>query len=311
MTQENSELGVSVVIPHYGDPSLAIALLADLAVQTTTRPLQIIVSDDASPEPFPSDTEVACDLVRRESNGGFGAAVNSGAAAAVQPLLLILNSDLRIGPEFIDQLCAAAAPWLPAIVGPALLNEHGTVGHTARRFPRLRTSATAAFVPLARWRHTERWHRSVGHVTPAPASGATVCDWIEGAALLLSTELFRTLGGFDERFFMYSEEVDLQTRARQLGVPSVVLGNVTATHSGGGSADNSKRYEWLIQGEWIYADKWRGRRSARRYQVAMLGVFTINFLWRSVRSALGRDSQPLASFALASRAIRNASSRRE
>ena len=309
MTQENSELGVSVVIPHYGDPSLALALLADLKAQTTTRPLQIIVSDDASPEPFPSDTEVACDLVRRESNGGFGAAVNAGAAAAVQPLLLILNSDLRIGPEFVDQLCAAAAPWMPAIVGPALRNEHGVVEYSARRFPSLRTSATANLAPLTRWRHSERWHRSVGHVTPAPASGATVCDWIAGAALLLPTELFRELDGFDERFFMYSEEVDLQTRARALGIPSILLGDVAATHSGGGSSDNTKRHAWLLQGEWIYADKWRGRGAARRYQAGIFGVFVINLVWNSGRRILGRDSQPLASFALASRAIRNASSR--
>lgn len=309
MTQHIGAHGVSVVIPHYGDPTLAIALLGDLDVQTTTRPLQIIVADDHSPEPFPAETPVPCELVRRESNGGFGAAVNAGAAVAVHPLLLILNSDLRIGPGFIDDLCREAAPWMPAIIGPALVDEHGSVTHSARRFPRIRTSAIAVLVPLARWRRTERWHRAVGHMTPAPASGATVCDWVEGAALLLPTELFGELGGFDERFFMYSEEVDLQTRARLLGIPSVVLGDISATHSGGGSSEATKRFGWLVQGEWIYADKWRGRAAARRYQAAMLGAFVVNLVWNSFRRALGRDTKPLATFTQSSRAVRYASSR--
>ena len=306
MGQDIGAGGVSIVIPHYGDPSLAIALLADLDVQRTTRPLQIIVADDHSPEPFPTETLVSCQLVRRESNGGFGAAVNAGAAVALHPLLLILNSDLRVGPGFIDDLCREAVPWMPAIIGPALLDEHGSVTHSARRFPRLRSSAIAVLVPLARWRHTDRWHRAVGHLTPAPVKGATVCDWVEGAALLMPTVLFRELGGFDERFFMYSEEVDLQTRARLLGIPSVVLGDVSAVHSGGGSSDITKRFAWLVQGEWIYAEKWRGRRAARRYQAAMLGAFLINLFWNSFRSALGRDSQPLATFAQNSRAVRQA-----
>ena len=309
MAQEHAVLGVSVVIPHYGDPSLATALLADLDAQTTTRPLQIIVADDHSPEPFPSDLDVAYDLIRREANGGFGAAVNAGAAAAVHPFLLILNSDLRIDPGFIDELCGAAAPWMPAIVGPALRNEHGVVEYTARRFPCLRSSATANLALLTRWRHSARWHHAVGHLTPISASGATLCDWVAGAALLLPTELFRELQGFDERFFMYSEEVDLQTRARELGIPSVLLHDVIAIHSGGGSSDNTKRHAWLLQGEWIYTDKWRGRGAARRYQAGIFCVFMINLVWQSGRRILGRHSKPFATFAQNSRAIRNASSR--
>ena len=309
MHQNVTDGGVSVVIPHYGDPSLALSLLADLHAQTTTRPLQIIVVDDHSPEPFPTDNEVSYDLIRRESNGGFGAAVNSGASLAVHPSLLILNSDLRIHPAFIDDLCRASAAWMPAIIGPALVDEHGTVGHSARRFPRIGTSTIAALVPLARWRHSDRWHRAVGHLTPAPSSGAIACDWIEGAALLLPTELFRRLQGFDERYFMYSEEVDLQTRARLLGIPSIVLGEVSAIHSGGGSSEDTRRFAWLIQGEWIYTEKWRGRGAARRYRAAMFSAFVINLVWNSVRRAFGRHTRPLATFTMSSRALRDASSR--
>lgn len=301
--------GVSVVIPHYGDPTLARTLLTDLESQATDRPLQIIVVDDHSPEPFPTGDSGSHELIRREVNGGFGAAVNSGAAVAVHPLLLILNSDLRIGPEFVEQFCREAEPWMPAIAGPSLVDEQTNVRHSARRFPRPLTSAAAALTPLARWRQTDLWHRMVGHVTPAPGSGVVTCDWIEGAVMLLPTALFGELGGFDERFFMYSEEIDLQRRARQLGVPSVVLGDVSATHSGGGSATSGQRLGWLIQGEWIYMDKWGGRSAVLRYRTAMYGALVISLLWDTLRAALGRGAQPLVNFTAWSRAIRQAPTR--
>lgn len=301
--------GVSVVIPHYGDPAHATALLADLAARAAERPIQIIVVDDHSPVPFPDDPEAGVDVLRRDSNGGFGAAVNSGAAVAVHPLLLILNSDLRVDPDFIESLCRLAEPWMPAIVGPSLLDEERSVGHSARRFPRIRTSMIAALVPLARWRTTEHWHRAVGHLSPAPSSGVVTCDWIEGAAMLMPTALFRELEGFDERFFMYSEEIDLQRRARQRGVPSIVLGDVSAMHHGGGSSEDGPRLGWLLQGEWIYLDTWRGRSAARRYQAAMFLAVTVNLVWNGLRAALGRTTRPLAGFTMWTRAIRGAPKR--
>ena len=198
---------------------------------------------------------------------------------------------------------------MPAIVGPALLEQNGAVRHSARRFPRIRTSAIAAIIPLHRWRTTERWYRSTGYLTPAPGSGATVCDWIEGAVMLLPTATFRELQGFDERFFMYSEEVDLQRRARQLDVPSVVMGDVKVTHTGGGSMQSGQRLGWSTQGEWIYFDKWQGRGAARRFQIAWSGTVAINLVWDLLRALLGRKSHPFRYLAARLRVIRQASAR--
>lgn len=304
-----SPAGVSIVIPHHGDPALAATLVGDLRAQITSRPVQIIVADDHSPEPFPTDGDRArgCEVVRRATNGGFGAAVNTGAAAAVHPLLLILNSDLRIGEDFVESLCALAEPWMPAVVGPALVDPDGTVRHTARRFPSITRSALAGLTPLARWRSTERWHRAVGHEVPALRSGTRVADWIEGAVMLLPTESFRRVGGFDERFFMYSEEVDLQRRTHDLSMPSVVVGDVCAEHIGGASSDDPKRLAWLLQGEWIYFDKWAGPAGGSRYKAAMFTVTVVNLLWNSIRAALGRDTRTMAAFHLWWGAIRGAS----
>ncbi len=78
--------------------------------------LEIIVSDDRSPIPFP-DTE-GVSIVRRERNGGFGSAVNSGAARARGDWLIILNSDLELGENFISSMLTALAVYPQALASP-------------------------------------------------------------------------------------------------------------------------------------------------------------------------------------------------
>ena len=259
-----SPVGVSIVIPHYGDPSLAQTLVGRLRSQSTTHPIQIIISDDQSPTPYPDDPDL--DLVRREVNGGFGSAVNTGAALAVHPLLLILNSDLEIGPEFIEELIDAAIPWLPAILSPGIRTPAGHRVHVGRNFPTIASQSFAELTPLARWRQRDWWHRLAGHQLDSASDLVVPCDWLLGAALLLPTEIFRSLEGFDERFHMNSEETDLQRRARRLGIPSVYLGTVEAIHDGGGSSADDRRYQWLLEGQWRYAAKWHGACRARALQ---------------------------------------------
>ena len=98
--------GVTVVVPHHGDPAPTLATIGDLRAQVTDLAVDVVVVDDCSPEPFPDADGVT--VVRRETNGGFGSAVNSGAAVATQPLLLVLNSDVALTPTFVDDLVTAA-----------------------------------------------------------------------------------------------------------------------------------------------------------------------------------------------------------
>lgn len=307
MVGPTSSDGVSIVIPHYGDPEESRALLDTLAEQRTDRPLQIIVVDDHHPRPFPPIERPGFEVVRREVNGGFGTAVNTGASLARHPLLLILNSDLTIDADFVEDLCREAAPWMPAIVSPTVLDASGHQQYIARRFPGITTSAIAALVPLARWRHTERWHRAVGHEIPDPTSSGIVCDWFVGAVILLPTEVFHRLDGFDERFHMNSEEIDLQRRAKSLGLRSVVLPGVTVEHIGGGSSDAARRFRWLMEGEWRYREKWEGRFRARVFRATMLVVMTINLIWNCVRAALGRPTHPIDTFRRSVDAVLHAS----
>ena len=280
---------LSIVIPHYGDAAPSLALVAHLLPQFGPGD-ELVVADDCSPTPFPDTGGVR--VVRRATNGGFGAAVNTGAAAASGDLLLILNSDLEVGPTFLADLVAAASPWLPCVAGPRIVDADGHVAPTARHFPTVGHQVVEWLTPLARWRDGRALHEAVGHDMDAlDASSPTVTDWLVGAALLLPTELFREAGGFDERFHMNSEEVDLQRRLRERGVPSVYLPGVTVTHEGGGSSDPAKRRAWLVESRWRYAEKWGGATALR---VGLTAATAANLLWNLGRRALGRDTRPLA-----------------
>jgi N-acetylglucosaminyl-diphospho-decaprenol L-rhamnosyltransferase len=278
--------GVSIVIPHHGSAVSTVELIRLLQRQTTQRAVQIIVSDDASPSRFPHVPGVQ--VVHRTRNGGFGSAVNSGAALAQHEYLLILNSDVIMQDTFIEELLVAAEPWMPAVASPHVTTLDGHDAWTGRHFPRTRHQFVEWLAPLARWREWPTLHEAVGHDTRA-AEGDTVVDWVVGAAMLVPTSEFRAVGGFDERYFMNSEEVDLQRRLKERGVPSVVLGSPTLIHEGGGSSDAARRRSWLVTSRLAYAGKWGGRR---RLQVALSVATAVNLGWNIGRRCLGRPVSP-------------------
>ena len=284
---------VSVVVPHYGDPANALAVVARLAAQRGIA-LEVIVADDASPDPMPEAPGVR--VVRRAANGGFGAAVNRGAAVATAPLLLVLNSDLEFGDTFVRDLVTAAEAWQPAVAGPALVDPSGAPQWTGRRFPTALQQVVEWCTPLARFRHTAWWHRAVGHDVRAVPGTVTPTDWLVGAALLLPTATFRAAGGFDERFHMNSEEVDLQRRLAEVGVPRVYLGTVEARHEGGGSSASDRRRQWLVTSRVRYARKWGGARAATALRAALALASLGNLAVNLVRQAGGRDLDALAVF---------------
>lgn len=291
---------VTVVIPHYGEASPTLRLIHQLSRQNDASGLHVVISDDASPEPFTvpelgesgqlKDSDLRVTVVHRSSNGGFGANVNSGLAKVDTPFALVLNSDLEIAPDFVAELTRAALPWQPAVLAPRVINQDGSEQWTGRHFPTVGHQTVEWLSPLARWRHTRLLHEAVGHDTRATGTKSVSVDWVMGAAMLLPMEPVRQIGGFAEDYFMNAEEVDLQLRLRALGVASVVVGSVTAIHEGGGSSDPVRRRTWLVDARTNYAKKWGKPRVLKAALTAATGV---NLAVNSVRAAAGRDIRPV------------------
>ncbi len=209
---------VSVVIVSYESRALLARCLAALAADANrTATCEVIVVDQASQDGTAAWLEAehpAVRVVALPENVGFGAGNNRGAALASGRWLLLLNSDAFVRPGAIDELVRFAESRPRAgIVGPRLLWPDGRLQRSCRRFPTVFRLATEYLylrkvAPRSRilngfyygeFAHDEAWR----------------VDWVTGACALVRRELFERLGGFDEAFFLYSEEVDLLYRARE------------------------------------------------------------------------------------------------
>ncbi len=112
---------VSAVIPFYGEPEPVLAIIDTLRAQQGIDPadIEIVVSDDVSPTPFPEVEGVT--VVRRPVNGGFGKAVNSGVAAATGEWVFILNSDLELDNTFVSRMLAAVERHGEVLASPQII----------------------------------------------------------------------------------------------------------------------------------------------------------------------------------------------
>lgn len=302
---------LSVLIPFYGDPADTLNLIEQLRAQATGLSVEIVVSDDASPVPFPPVEGV--NLVRRETNGGFGANVNTGVAATQGQWVLILNSDLTLPAHFLaDMLEAAEEESLKAgqgvMLSPHITGHKGESQWVGRAFPQTRHHAWEWFTPAARFRSTPFWHSMVGHDLACTTGSRAEPDWLMGACMMLRKEDFEAVGGMDERFFMNSEETDLQRRLAAYGIKRIFRGDIVVEHVGGGSSGASaQRRQWVLDSRFIYNAKWgEGRHLAR----ALRGVTLANFLFNAIRAVRNRAVTPYATLREELAYIKKAESKR-
>ncbi|MCG7427181.1 glycosyltransferase [Helcobacillus massiliensis] len=301
----SSRRSVGVIIPSYGpldDAARVLADLADTAPAARTAPAapqRILVIDDAFPGGIDESVLPGrAELIRREENGGFGAAVNTGLRILDEDgidLALVLNSDLQLPPNFLPDLLEHAEPWQPAVIGCRNETEDGHSGYAARHFPTVGHQVVEWLHPLASQRHRRILHTAVGHDMDAEAgTGMIPVDWVSGAVMLLPVAEVMAAGGLEEDFFMYTEEVDLQKRLAERGIARLLDADLTVVHAGGGSSGGEERRRgWLTSARDLYAAR---HLSTRRLRAGLTAASVINLGWNSARRAAGRDVRPLENF---------------
>ena len=182
-------------------------------------------------------------VVRSPRNGGYGAGANLGARGTARELLFISNPDLVVEPEAIERLTAAldADPGAAA-AGPMLLEPDGSVYPSGRSFPGLGDALGHGFVGLF-WRGNPwtRRYRLLGD----DQHRAREADWVSGAGFLVRRDAFQAVGGFDEAYFMYVEDVDLCWRLRRAGWRILYEPAARVAHEQGRSTSRSP-YRMLV-----------------------------------------------------------------
>ena len=280
---------VSVIVVSYEGRELLGRCLAALdADEAGPLDRELIVVDQASHDgtaAWLAAERPDVKLVALAQNVGFGPGNNRGAAVARGDWLVLLNSDCFVDPGAIDELVRFAGQLPePGIVGPRLRWPDGSLQRSCRRFPTPARIATE-YLFLRKLAPGSRllngfYCGEFAHDEPRRV------DWLTGACLLLRRDLYERLGGFDESFFLYSEEVDLCRRALDLGRETWFDPAAGATHVWGGTAkrDPGPALRENVRSQLRYLDKHEGRAAAK----AARGVMLAGLLARAPRSATYR-----------------------
>jgi len=225
-------------------------------------------------------------VIRNAENRGFAAACNQGAAGAQADFLLFLNPDTRLLPGSLDR----PARYLRAdenasvgIVGIQLLDASGNIARNTAREPTV-SSMIGSTIGL------DRLMPSVfpSHfVTEWPHDDTRPVDQVMGAFFFVRRSLFEALGGFDERFFVYYEDMDFAVRARKLGWTNVYLSTAQAFHRGQGTTDaaTATRTFYFARSRILYARKHFGALGALAVTLGTLLLEPLARLIAAPRSA--------------------------
>jgi GT2 family glycosyltransferase len=266
------ELCASIIIPNFNGLRFLAACLKALETQTYPASLtEIIVVDDASADgsaAFVRERYPQVRVVELEHNRGLAAACNAGAAAAQGDLLVMLNNDTEVEPGWLAALMgsARAHPRAGAIASKMLLFD---------RRDRLHNAGDVMGVDgIPR-------NRGVWQVDEGQYDGDLVVFGGCGGGVAYRREAWQAAGGFDERLFMYLEDVDLAWRLRLLGWEAVFAPAARLYHhlsaTGGGALASYYTGRNTI---WVIAKDMPGPL-IRRHLGSIVGA-----QWRITRDAL-------------------------
>ena len=225
-------------------------------IESINNEFQIIVVDNNSTDNSVSSISAFKNvtLLRQSENLGFGKACNIGANLAKSDFILFLNPDAAIYSDTIDKVLAFMGDGTNdqiGICGVQLIDEYGNIARHCSRFP-----SVLRF--LAQTLALDRINSRFGRVMKEwDHKSTSVVDQVIGAFFLVRTNVFKSLGGFDERFFVYYEEVDFAYRAHLAGWKSTYFAGAKAFHDGNGTTKNVKalRLFYSVRSRLLYVFK--------------------------------------------------------
>ncbi|CAB4585852.1 unannotated protein [freshwater metagenome] len=252
-----TRIGIVTVSFRSGD---AIRNLLASIPDSTTHAVDIVIVDNVpgGDEQLASAlTGSTARIVPRPDNPGYGGGINAGAATLHPDIgwIFVVNPDLTLDSGSLDELVRVGnGDSTIGALGPRIRDQHGTVYPSARAIPSLRLGVGHALLgdlaPANPW--TRRYHQSADYVSVRDAG------WLSGACILVRRAAFDDVGGFDDGFFMYFEDVDLGFRLGRSGWRNVFVPSATVEHEGGHSTRQHSTS--MIAAHHVSARRWVSKR---------------------------------------------------
>ncbi|MDX2224410.1 MAG: glycosyltransferase family 2 protein, partial [Rhodospirillaceae bacterium] len=281
---------VAVVVVSYNSGATLPRVLSALAAQTLPD-FRLIVVDNASverPRALLDQVPFAVTYLEQDQNLGFAGGMNVGLAAVTEPYLVALNPDAFPEPDWLAQL-VAAADCLPRVAA------FGSLQRDAADEARIDGFGDHYLFSGQAWRGAE--------LPASSGPGPAYCFGACAAAALYRTEALRAIGGFDDRYFCFYEDVDVCFRLRLAGHQCAVIRDAVVRHVGGASFEGKSDFAEFLMARnawWTLVKNMPGPLLALA-AVSHLAVNALSWLkggprarFRGLREGLARTGEFLA-----------------
>lgn len=209
---------VSISLISHGQFDLAKQLLQDLNTHCTNETTEVIltVNIDEAVSFLGKSYGFPIRVIHNAAPKGFGANHNAAFSLAEGDFFCVVNPDVRLGSNPLPALIDLACRTDTGVVAPVVLNPVGVREDSTRRFPTPSELLRKAFGGKSQ--------------VVTDASDVFAPDWVAGMFMLFPASVFRAMGGFDERYFLYYEDVDLCARLALAGYKRLVCPDVAVVH---------------------------------------------------------------------------------
>lgn len=269
-------------------PGKHLAPFIESVRNASSNPTMVVLADNGSKDGVPEAAADAKSVFFLPTGGniGYGAGMNVGVAflrpmreqgIINQDYFLIANPDVVFDSGSIDALIACADRWKDAgSVGPYIRQDDGSAYPSARTVPNLRNGIGHALLGTI-WPNNpfSRAYRDAERMDQERLAG-----WLSGSCLLLRWDAFERVGGFDERYFMYMEDVDLGDRLSRAGYDNVFCPEAQITHVVGHAA--GKRPEAMLPAHHESAYRFQADRHPHWWQWPIRAVLKVGLRVRAV-----------------------------
>lgn len=282
---------VSVVIVSYNARYYLEQCLYSVEKALENIEGEIIVVDNDSPEKpidFIRNHFPNVQFIESKENLGFGRANNLGVKKAKGEYVLILNPDTLVPENLFERLIhfAAEIDDVMGAIGVRLIDANGNFHPESKRnIPTLQNTFGKLFGTLIDKKNAKGYYKSnVGELDIAPA------EVLVGAFMFLKKSVYEKVGGFDERYFMYGEDIDLSYSLELNGFTNYYFGEISVLHYKGESTRKDKKYLKIFFGAMeIFIKKYYGKHFFR-YQIFSLGL-KLRYFWANLNGAFKSEDK--------------------
>jgi N-acetylglucosaminyl-diphospho-decaprenol L-rhamnosyltransferase len=222
---------ITLSVVSHGQNRLVNQLLGDLSALRPTGLSVVVTQNIPDNEPLQAQG-FEIEVVVNSAPKGFGANHNAAFARCAAPYFCGVNPDIRLKANPFPELLAALVRERVGVAGPRVCSPEGRVEDSARRFPTI-----------------GRLLRKLLHGAEGPDypvdRGPLEVDWVAGMFMLFRSDAFRAVNGFDERFFLYYEDVDICGRLSAMGYNRVYHPEVRILHDAQRASRRNLRLMWI------------------------------------------------------------------